>query len=38
MWYFSWILGAGLAACFASLTGMGYELRENDRDAERRAP
>ncbi|WP_082563171.1 cytochrome bd-I oxidase subunit CydX [Pseudoxanthomonas sp. Root65] len=38
MWYFSWILGAGLAASFAILNGMWYELRENDRDAERRAP
>jgi cytochrome bd-I ubiquinol oxidase subunit X len=33
MWYFSWILGAGLAASFAILNGMWYELRENDRTA-----
>jgi cyd operon protein YbgT len=33
MWYFSWILGAGLAASFAVLNGMWYEMRENDRTA-----
>lgn len=33
MWYFSWILGAGLAASFAILNGMWHEMRENDRDA-----
>ena len=33
MWYFSWILGAGLAARFAVLHGMWYEMRENDRTA-----
>ncbi|MFT3669714.1 MAG: cytochrome bd-I oxidase subunit CydX [Pseudoxanthomonas sp.] len=27
MWYFSWILGAGLAASFAILNGMWYEMR-----------
>ncbi len=31
MWYFSWILGAGLAASFAILNGMWYELRDGDR-------
>ncbi|WP_334178956.1 cytochrome bd-I oxidase subunit CydX [Pseudoxanthomonas sp.] len=35
MWYFSWILGAGLAASFAILNGMWYEMRENDRANER---
>ncbi len=33
MWYFSWILGAGLAASFAILNGMRYEMRESDREA-----
>lgn len=28
MWYFSWILGAGLAAAFAVLNGMWYEIRD----------
>lgn len=32
MWYFSWILGAGLAASFAILNGMWHEMRENDRE------
>jgi len=36
MWYFSWILGAGLAASFAVLNGMWYEMRENDREAAER--
>ncbi len=36
MWYFSWILGVGLAATFAILNGMWYELRETDREAEER--
>lgn len=31
MWYFSWILGVGLAASFAILNGMWYEMREGDR-------
>ncbi|MEJ2791310.1 MULTISPECIES: cytochrome bd-I oxidase subunit CydX [unclassified Pseudoxanthomonas] len=31
MWYFSWILGVSLAASFAILNGMWYEMRENDR-------
>lgn len=36
MWYFAWILGVGLAASFAILNGMWYELRDNDRqNAER---
>ena len=33
MWYFSWILGVSLAASFAILNGMWYEMRENDRTA-----
>lgn len=31
MWYFSWILGAGLAASFAILNGMWYEIRDTDK-------
>jgi len=38
MWYFSWILGAGLAASFAILNGMWYEMRENDREGAPRPP
>jgi cyd operon protein YbgT len=30
MWYFSWVLGLGLAAAFAILNAMWYELREDD--------
>lgn len=30
MWYFSWILGVGLAATFAILNGMWYEIRDNN--------
>lgn len=30
MWYFSWILGVGLAATFAVLNGMWYELRDSE--------
>lgn len=37
MWYFSWILGVGLAASFAILNGMWYELREQDRKADGKA-
>ncbi len=33
MWYFSWILGVCLAASFAILNGMWYEMRQNDRAA-----
>ncbi len=28
MWYFSWILGLGLACSFAILNAMWFELRE----------
>lgn len=28
MWYFTWILGVGLAAVFAILNGMWFEMRE----------
>ncbi len=30
MWYFSWILGLGLAAAFAVLNAMWYELMEGE--------
>lgn len=30
MWYFSWILGTGLACTFAVLNAMWLELREQD--------
>ncbi len=32
MWYFSWVLGVGLAAAFAILNAMWFEL-DADRDA-----
>jgi len=31
MWYFSWILGTGLACTFAILNALWYELREEDK-------
>ena len=30
MWYFSWILGLGLALTFGVLNAMWYEIRETD--------
>ena len=30
MWYFAWVLGLGLAAAFAILNAMWFELREDD--------
>jgi cyd operon protein YbgT len=30
MWYFSWILGLGLALAFAILNAMWFELRADD--------
>lgn len=38
MWYFSWILGLGLACSFAILNAMWFELNADEaarRDAER---
>jgi len=35
MWYFSWILGLPLAAAFAVLNAMWYELTEDDAKAEK---
>ncbi|WP_286069123.1 cytochrome bd-I oxidase subunit CydX [Stenotrophomonas sp. 57] len=31
MWYFAWILGAGLASTVAILNGMWFEAREQNR-------
>ena len=31
MWYFSWILGLGLACAFAILNAMWLELDDEDR-------
>lgn len=30
MWYFSWILGLGLACTFSILNAMWFELRSSD--------
>lgn len=30
MWYFSWVLGVGLACTFAILNAMWLELAEDD--------
>ncbi len=30
MWYFAWILGLSLAACFAVLNAMWFELMEDE--------
>ncbi len=30
MWYFSWVLGLGLACAFAILNAMWLELQEDD--------
>ena len=32
MWYFSWILGLGLAVCFGVLNAMWHELHVTDAD------
>lgn len=34
MWYFSWILGTGLACFFAVLNAIWLELREEDEAKE----
>lgn len=31
MWYFSWVLGLGLACTFAILNAMWFEMREDRR-------
>jgi cyd operon protein YbgT len=33
MWYFSWILGTGLALCFGVLNAIWYEIQESQREA-----
>ncbi len=35
MWYFSWILGLGLACTFAILNAMWFELNEVNEQAQR---
>jgi len=32
MWYFSWLLGVGLACSFGILNAMWYELRSDSGD------
>jgi cytochrome bd-I ubiquinol oxidase subunit X len=34
MWYFSWILGLGLACSFGILNAMWFEFRDDRRVAE----
>jgi len=31
MWYFSWVLGVGLASTFGILNAMWFEFREDSR-------
>lgn len=33
MWYFAWLLGLPLAAAFAVLNAMWFELMEDEADA-----
>ncbi len=35
MWYFSWVLGLGLACSFAILNAMWLEITDVDCDADR---
>ncbi|MDO4231030.1 MAG: cytochrome bd-I oxidase subunit CydX [Lautropia sp.] len=35
MWYFSWVLGLGLACSFAILNAMWFELAEDGRQQAR---
>ena len=37
MWYFSWILGTGLALAFGVLNAMWYELRDRAAEQSRQA-
>jgi cytochrome bd-I ubiquinol oxidase subunit X len=32
MWYFSWVLGLGLALTFGVLNAIWYEIVEDDRE------
>ncbi|RDS82580.1 cytochrome bd-I oxidase subunit CydX [Dyella psychrodurans] len=36
MWYFSWILGIGLACAFAVLNAMWYEVQATDEANKRK--
>ncbi len=36
MWYFSWILGLGLALTFGVLNAMWFELTESEPPSDRR--
>lgn len=38
MWYFSWILGLGLACTFGILNAMWFELLEDQHRRDRGAP
>ncbi len=31
MWYFSWVLGLGLACAFSILNAMWYEVRDKEK-------
>lgn len=33
MWYFSWVLGLGLALAFGILNAIWYEVTEDDEEA-----
>jgi cytochrome bd-I ubiquinol oxidase subunit X len=37
MWYFSWILGLGLALAFGVLNGIWYEVMEPEQRREKRS-
>lgn len=32
MWYFTWILGLGLALAFGILNALWFEIRESERE------
>ncbi|WP_199100390.1 cytochrome bd-I oxidase subunit CydX [Dyella sp. ASV21] len=38
MWYFSWILGLGLACAFGILNAMWYEVHATDEAHRRKEP
>lgn len=38
MWYFSWILGLGLATAFGILNAMWYEVHATDEAHARKEP
>ncbi|WP_067397916.1 cytochrome bd-I oxidase subunit CydX [Falsirhodobacter sp. alg1] len=38
MWYFSWVLGLGLACTFAILNAIWYEIREDKRKEQASQP